>query len=82
MQCRLIPETKGRSLEEMDVIFGSITADQRRADIEKRERGASDVCAPLRGSHGTHAVIVFLPLLALEHEQNETTSERSLDNKV
>ena len=22
--CRLIPETKGRSLEEMDIIFGSI----------------------------------------------------------
>ncbi|KAF9457606.1 general substrate transporter [Collybia nuda] len=34
----LIPETKGRSLEEMDVIFGSITAEQRQADIDKRER--------------------------------------------
>ncbi|KAF8982013.1 general substrate transporter [Cyathus striatus] len=42
----LIPETKGRSLEEMDVIFGSITAEQRQADINKRERvldkGAGD----------------------------------------
>jgi len=34
----LIPETKGRSLEEMDVIFGSITAEQRQADIDRRER--------------------------------------------
>ena len=35
---RLIPETKGRSLEEMDIIFGSVQAEQRRADIEKEER--------------------------------------------
>ncbi|KAI0363814.1 general substrate transporter [Pilatotrama ljubarskyi] len=53
----LIPETKGRSLEEMDVIFGSVSADQRRADIARQER-------------------------ALEHEVNETTSERSIENKV
>ncbi|KAI0738375.1 general substrate transporter [Daedaleopsis nitida] len=52
----LIPETKGRSLEEMDVIFGSVSADQRRADIARQER-------------------------VLDHE-NETTSERSVDNKV
>lgn len=35
----LIPETKGRSLEEMDIIFGSVSAEQRKADIEKEERG-------------------------------------------
>jgi sugar porter (SP) family MFS transporter len=34
----LIPETKGRSLEEMDVIFGSISSEKRQADIDKRER--------------------------------------------
>ena len=34
----LIPETKGKSLEEMDIIFGSVDADKRRADIEKEER--------------------------------------------
>ncbi|KAI0064834.1 general substrate transporter [Artomyces pyxidatus] len=34
----LIPETKGCSLEEMDVVFGSISADQRQANIEKQER--------------------------------------------
>jgi hypothetical protein len=34
----LIPETKGRSLEDMDVLFGSVSAEQRHADIVKRER--------------------------------------------
>ena len=34
----VIPETKGRSLEEMDIIFGSITQEQREADIRKQER--------------------------------------------
>ncbi|KAG6881695.1 hypothetical protein C0992_000394, partial [Termitomyces sp. T32_za158] len=34
----LIPETKGRSLEEMDIIFGAISAAQRQADIEKQTR--------------------------------------------
>ncbi|TEB26194.1 sugar transporter [Coprinellus micaceus] len=34
----LIPETKGRSLEEMDVIFGSVTAERRQANID-RQRG-------------------------------------------
>ena len=39
--CRLIPETKGRSLEEMDVIFGAVQADKRRADIAAQARGMS-----------------------------------------
>ncbi|PSS36917.1 hypothetical protein PHLCEN_2v1235 [Hermanssonia centrifuga] len=34
----LIPETMGRSLEEMDIIFGSVNAEQRLADIRKEER--------------------------------------------
>ena len=34
----LIPETKGRSLEDMDIIFGSISAEGRRANIEKHEK--------------------------------------------
>ncbi|KIY72272.1 general substrate transporter [Cylindrobasidium torrendii FP15055 ss-10] len=34
----LIPETKGRSLEDMDIIFGSVTAEQRHEDILKQER--------------------------------------------
>jgi len=32
-----IPETKGRSLEEMDVIFGSVSKEQRDADIARAE---------------------------------------------
>ncbi|RDX42826.1 general substrate transporter [Lentinus brumalis] len=34
----LIPETKGRSLEEMDIIFGAVQEDKRRADIAAQER--------------------------------------------
>jgi hypothetical protein len=34
----LIPETKGRSMEDMDIIFGSISAEERRANIEKHEK--------------------------------------------
>ncbi|KAI0666916.1 general substrate transporter [Trametes maxima] len=34
----LIPETKGRSLEEMDIIFGSVQEEKRRADIAAHER--------------------------------------------
>ncbi|KAG1824770.1 general substrate transporter [Suillus subaureus] len=31
----LLPETKGRSLEEMDIIFGSVSAEAREAFIER-----------------------------------------------
>lgn len=34
----LIPETKGRSLEEMDVIFGAVSAEERQAYIDKSEQ--------------------------------------------
>lgn len=30
-----IKETKGRSLEDMDILFGSIAEEQRRADVEQ-----------------------------------------------
>ncbi|KAJ2915066.1 hypothetical protein MD484_g5344, partial [Candolleomyces efflorescens] len=33
----LIPETKGRSLEEMDVVFGAVTAEARNANIERQK---------------------------------------------
>ncbi|KAF7972317.1 hypothetical protein HWV62_18504 [Athelia sp. TMB] len=33
-----LPETKGRSLEEMDIIFGAVSADKRQADIQKEEQ--------------------------------------------
>jgi len=35
----LIPETKGRSLEEMDIIFGSVSREERQAYIEREEKG-------------------------------------------
>ncbi|KAF4594331.1 hypothetical protein EYR40_009134 [Pleurotus pulmonarius] len=34
----LIPETKGRSLEDMDVIFGSVTAAERQEAINRQEK--------------------------------------------
>lgn len=33
----IIPETKGRSLEEMDIIFGAVSADTRRRDIQRQQ---------------------------------------------
>jgi len=33
----VIPETKGRSLEEMDIIFGAVSAETRRQDIERQQ---------------------------------------------
>lgn len=35
----LIPETKGRSLEEMDIIFGAVNPDDRAANIARQEQG-------------------------------------------
>lgn len=32
----IIPETKGRSLEEMDVIFGTVSAETRQQGIERQ----------------------------------------------
>jgi len=32
-----LPETRGKSLEEMDIIFGSVTQEQRDADIARAE---------------------------------------------
>jgi len=34
----LIPETKGRSLEEMDIIFGSVSAEKRQEHVYKQEK--------------------------------------------
>lgn len=33
-----LKETKGRTLEEMDLIFGSVDEEQRRADVENTLR--------------------------------------------
>lgn len=34
----ILPETKGRSLEEMDIVFGAVSAEKRQGDIQKEER--------------------------------------------
>jgi hypothetical protein len=36
----IIPETKGRSLEEMDIVFGAVSAVDRAANIARHEQGA------------------------------------------
>ena len=36
-----IPETKGRSLEEMDIVFGAVQAEKRAADIQRAEAGVA-----------------------------------------
>ena len=38
----IIPETKGRSLEEMDIIFGAISVETRRQDIERQRMALGD----------------------------------------
>ena len=38
----LIPETKGLSLEEMDIIFGAVDAETRQKDIEKQRVALAD----------------------------------------
>lgn len=51
----LIPETKNRSLEEMDIIFGSVSAEERQAHMNKREKemGHAD-----NSSHSARSVSV------------------------
>ena len=39
----LIPKTKGRTLEEKDVIFGAVQEDKRRANIAEQDI-VSKVC--------------------------------------
>jgi len=34
----LLPETKGRSLEEMDIIFGAVKQDKRDSDVRRAQR--------------------------------------------
>jgi len=45
----LIPETKGRSLEDMDVIFGSTTQEARAAHVRARE---DELEVEVRGGEG------------------------------
>lgn len=38
----ILPETKGRSLEEMDIIFGAVSAEARAENISRQEQGFPD----------------------------------------
>lgn len=78
----LIPETKGRSLEEMDVIFGSVSAEERQAYIDKREQRELFLLLIFR-------VVADQSLVEFEHaddpdKQAGSHSERSesVDRKV
>jgi hypothetical protein len=44
----LIPETKGKSLEEMDIIFGSVDSEARARDVEARLDGAHHEAGSVR----------------------------------
>jgi hypothetical protein len=35
----IIPEAKGRSLEEMDIVFGAVSVNVRAANIARHEQG-------------------------------------------
>ena len=48
---RAIPETKGRSLEEMDVIFGAVSAEERNAKIRETEKGMYTFLAYILYTH-------------------------------
>ncbi|KAF7327108.1 Sugar transporter [Mycena kentingensis (nom. inval.)] len=50
----LIPETKGRSLEDMDVIFGAVSAEKRAKDIERQQK-ALDEGGPAAAAVPVHA---------------------------
>jgi hypothetical protein len=43
----MIPETKGRSLEEMDIVFGAISAGDRAVNIARHEHGACSFFSPV-----------------------------------
>ena len=58
----LIPETKGLSLEEMDIIFGAVDAETRREGIEKQQAvlaGKADGGGSPTSSSNYKAEIVF-----------------------
>jgi len=57
-----IKETKGRTLEDMDIIFGTVEAEQRLADVEhmmhkvlEHDDRIEDIAAPEKGAAATTA---------------------------
>ncbi|KAG5351841.1 hypothetical protein C0989_004731 [Termitomyces sp. Mn162] len=75
-----LPETKGRSLEDMDVIFGSVTAEARAAHVAEREE---------RGDYGSGAfattiadILLFAQEQSGDHEGDVSESTRLLSSRV
>ncbi|KAG5729230.1 putative quinate permease [Termitomyces sp. T112] len=71
-----LPETKGRSLEDMDVIFGSVSAEARAAHVaEREERG--DYCP---GAFATTIadILLFAQEQNGDHEGDASESTRLL----
>jgi len=65
----LIPETKGRSLEEMDIVFGSVTREQREADIANAQRAIdTDILHHDGGVHEKN----------LQHDRNSSRSDQGV----
>ena len=70
----LIPETKGRSLEDMDIIFGSVSAEERQVNIEKHEKRGGILLEPFHDRALMHDDIV--------QDHNRESSNSLHDEKV
>ena len=61
-----IKETKGRSLEDMDILFGTVNADERAADVERMLHKGS--------------VQEEIPFQTAEENNNQSVRLENLDN--
>lgn len=52
-----IKETKGLSLEDMDILFGSVDAEQRRKDVETTLAEEKGVAEKYDTQHAEHVVV-------------------------
>lgn len=75
---RIIPETKGRSLEDMDIIFGSISAAERKANIEKQEKSESH-CLFKRN---LHLILTYLVPAQNHGQPAKESSEKYVEYTV
>jgi hypothetical protein len=75
----LIPETKGRSLEEMDIIFGAVSAEERQEYITKREKGTvfALFSLMLTGPCSLRRMLEFAHV-----DENNSSPSHSIDRKV
>ncbi|KAG9076699.1 hypothetical protein FRC06_009360, partial [Ceratobasidium sp. 370] len=76
--CWLIcPETKGLSMEEIDILFGAVSAEQRAADIERvlhgQGDGNSDSMTPIRQS-SLSAATTYYSCIGDWHSENQAST--------